>query len=247
MQATHTATNPWPIVELRQYTLHPGRRDVLIELFEREFIETQQAVGMEVIAHARDLDLPDRFVWFRGFHDMPSRAEGLQAFYSGPAWQAHREAANATMIDSDNVLLLHEARPGSGFALPPSRAALGANTRSGLLVATIYALAAPVDAAFLDFYDAQLAPAARAAGAHVLASYATEHSANNFPRLPVREGEEVFVWVASFANQAGYDAYLATLEHSPAWREVIDELTPRLRGPSEVHRLEAAARSLVRG
>lgn len=31
-----------PIVELRQYTLHPGKRDTLIELFDREFVETQE-------------------------------------------------------------------------------------------------------------------------------------------------------------------------------------------------------------
>jgi hypothetical protein len=29
-----------PITELRRYTLHPGRRDELIELFDREFVET---------------------------------------------------------------------------------------------------------------------------------------------------------------------------------------------------------------
>ena len=33
------------IAELRQYKLVPGKRDVLIELFEREFVETQEAVG----------------------------------------------------------------------------------------------------------------------------------------------------------------------------------------------------------
>ena len=32
-----------PIVELRQYTLHPGQRDVLIDLFDREFVESQEA------------------------------------------------------------------------------------------------------------------------------------------------------------------------------------------------------------
>src|SRR5437868_5726448 len=32
------------IVEIRQYTLYPGQRDVLIELFERAFIEAQEAV-----------------------------------------------------------------------------------------------------------------------------------------------------------------------------------------------------------
>src|SRR5882672_7456480 len=98
-----------PIVELRQYTLHPGKRDVLIDLFDREFVESQEALGMKVIGQFRDLDDPNRFVWLRGFRGMPSRAQVLKDFYGGPVWKAHREAASATMIDSDNVLLLHPA------------------------------------------------------------------------------------------------------------------------------------------
>ena len=42
-----------PIVELRQYTLHPGKRDVLIDLFDREFVESQEALGMKVIGQFR--------------------------------------------------------------------------------------------------------------------------------------------------------------------------------------------------
>ena len=103
------------IVELRQYTLKPGQRDVLIELFEREFIESQEAVGMQILGTFRDADNPDRFIWLRGFPDMDSRAMSLAAFYGGPVWKAHREVANATMIDSDNVLLLCPAWSGSGF------------------------------------------------------------------------------------------------------------------------------------
>src|SRR5690242_5785819 len=104
-----------PIVELRQYTLHPGARETLIELFDREFVETQEACGMKVIGQFRDLDDPDRFVWLRGFPDMPARARALAAFYGGPVWKAHRNAANATMIDSDNVLLLRPVAPDAGF------------------------------------------------------------------------------------------------------------------------------------
>ncbi|PYI99292.1 MAG: hypothetical protein DMF00_11300 [Verrucomicrobia bacterium] len=66
-----------PIVELRQYTLHPGKRDVLIDLFDREFVESQEALGMKIIGQFRDLDNPNRFVWLRGFRDMPSRAQAL--------------------------------------------------------------------------------------------------------------------------------------------------------------------------
>ena len=79
------------VVELRQYTLQPGERDVLIELFEREFVEPQEAVGMHVIGHFRDLDAPDRFVWLRGFPSMAARQDALQSFYFGPVWQRHRD------------------------------------------------------------------------------------------------------------------------------------------------------------
>ncbi|WNI33278.1 hypothetical protein [Streptomyces sp. ITFR-6] len=50
------------IVELRQYTLRPRARETLIELFEREFVIGQQAVGITVGARFRDLDDPDHFV-----------------------------------------------------------------------------------------------------------------------------------------------------------------------------------------
>ena len=49
------------VIELRDYLMQPKQRDVLIELFEREFIETQEALGMRVMAHFRDLDRPDHY------------------------------------------------------------------------------------------------------------------------------------------------------------------------------------------
>ena len=62
-----------------------------------------------MLGQFRDLDDADRFVWLRGFESMAARPAALGAFYDGPVWKAHREAANATMIDSDDVLLLQPA------------------------------------------------------------------------------------------------------------------------------------------
>ena len=106
-----------PIVELRQYTLQPGKRGDLIEIFDREFVESQEELGMRIIGQFQDLDNPNRFVWLRGFPNMPTRAEALTAFYSGPVWKANRNEANATMVDVNNVLLLRPALPTSGFQL----------------------------------------------------------------------------------------------------------------------------------
>src|SRR5438046_10581759 len=95
-----------PVVELRQYTLHPGKRDVLIELLDHEFIEPQEALGITVIGQFRDLDHQDRFVWLRGFRDMTLRAKALSDFYGGPVWIMPREASSPTMTDSECALVL---------------------------------------------------------------------------------------------------------------------------------------------
>jgi hypothetical protein len=103
------------IVELRQYTLLPGQRDVLVDLFTRHFVHSQEAVGIRVLGTYHDLDDPDRFVWFRGFPDMAARKASLAAFYiDSEAWRTHGPAANATMIDSSDVLLLRPLTPWAG-------------------------------------------------------------------------------------------------------------------------------------
>ena len=237
-----------PIVELRQYTLYPGQRDVLIDLFDREFVESQEALGMKVIGQFRDLDNPNQFVWLRGFRDMPSRAQALKDFYGGPVWNAHREAANATMIDSDNVLLLHPATPTSGFSLgSKTRSPAGSNDiRSELIVATIYYFDAPVDAGFVQFFEKTVKPAVIGSGAAVLAYFVTEHSENTFPALPTREGENVFVWFARFNDPPAYERYLAALTQSPRWRdEISKELTRRLKRTPEILKLSPTSRSLL--
>ena len=181
------------VIELRRYTLHPGRRDELIELFDREFVESQEALGMRVFGQFRDLDAPDRFVWVRGFEDMSSRVAGLTAFYSGPVWRAHGKAANATMIDSDDVLLLRPLGP--GFAVDER---LRDVEPASLVLATICHPHTPEGFAPLL---AELPALLEKAGATLLGQLETEPAANNFPALPVRTGEHVFVWLASFRDE----------------------------------------------
>lgn len=79
--------NPHAIFELRRYRLLPGRREALIRLFDSEFIEPQETLGMRVEGEFRDLDDPDCFVWVRSFEDMDARTEALASFYDGPAWK----------------------------------------------------------------------------------------------------------------------------------------------------------------
>ncbi|HEY3779344.1 MAG TPA: NIPSNAP family protein [Rhizomicrobium sp.] len=172
------------IIELRQYTLKPGARDTLIELFEREFVESQEAVGMDVIGTFRDADNPDRFAWLRGFADMESRARALATFYSGPVWKEHRGAAVATMEDTDNVLLLRPAWSGSGFSVGGTRAPCGASDLPGYcVIAAICHFDQAVPESFIESFRKLMPQHCEAAGAELIAALESESSANTYPAL----------------------------------------------------------------
>jgi hypothetical protein len=254
----------YPVVELRQYTLRPGQRDVLIDLFDREFVESQEADGMAIVGQFRDLDDPDRFTWIRGFASMPARARALASFYGGSAWKAHSARANATMIDSDNVLLLRPATARSGFpppasARPPRRQAAAGPAPAGETTAThapaapsrvlvtLYYRDRPFDQAFADFFDRQARPVLIAAGATPLACLQTEHAENTFPALPVRTGENVFAWLARFPDPARLDDHLRQIERSADWRDrVLPALSVLITGVPQQLRLAPTARSQLR-
>lgn len=220
------------IVELRQYAMKPGRRDELIELFEREFVETQEVVGMDVIGTFHDADNPDRFVWLRGYADMATRARALSAFYSGSVWKAHRDAAVATMDDTDNVLLLRPAWRGSGFQ-DGTRAPLGArDLPPDLVMATICYFDPDVPDNFVESFRGLMPSRCQAAGATLKAALVSENSANNFPLHPIREGEHVFVWFLHFPDAAAARPV-----------SLLPELAHQLCKPVEVLRLRPTARS----
>ena len=225
-----------PVLELREYTLHPGRRDELIALFEREFVESQEAAGIRLIATFRDLDDPDRFVWIRGFPDMAARADGLGTFYGGPIWKQHRDAANATLADSDDVLLLRPLGCDQGLqaALQP-RLPVGATPpHGGVFTITVCPLREPPTEALVHAFDQCVHPWWVGVGGDLLACWATEPAANNFPRLPVREGEPVLAWLTRFDDEPAQLRHAALLQASGCleraeWRALLSGEATQLR------------------
>jgi hypothetical protein len=196
------------LFEIRQYTLVPGRRDELIELFDRHFLDGQTECGIEVLGQFRVHDEPNRFFWLRSFSDAHRRTDALDAFYlKSPVWQLHKKAANATMVDSDNVLQLR--------ALDASRlldAREGIDTPARCMVAVIYHPERAVDDTFIDLFEHGIRPIATAAGADVLASFAGDATPNGFPALPVREGIETFAWFAALPSYAEFGPFLARMK-----------------------------------
>jgi quinol monooxygenase YgiN len=232
------------IVELRRYALRAGQRDTLIELFDREFVETQEAVGMCVLGQFRDLDDPDSFVWMRGFADMETRKEALESFYGGPIWKQHGPAANATMVDSDNVLLL---RPVSPLDLDRSaRPSPGTTSEArGLLAITIWPLAQAHADEVPMLFRRVFEPALRSEGIEVLATFITHRSENTFPALPVREDRVVFVWMSMFEDEADRVPPVRALQQSAVWRDARQRVAAYLVGDEEVLSLQPTPRSAI--
>jgi hypothetical protein len=155
-----------PIVELRQYTLVPGKRDVLVDLFDADLIEGQEDTGMKIIGQFCDLDDPDKFV-----------------------------------------------------------------------------LRVPADARIVEFFEDEIAPGLADIAAYTLAYLVSEPSENTFPSLPVREGENVFVWFAGFADRESYGAsHRERIEIMNAARSA-----PGIALPPHVLRLAPTSSSLLAG
>jgi hypothetical protein len=188
-----------PLVELRQYTLKPGQREALIDVFDRHLVEPQEALGMTVIGQFRDQARPDRFVWLRGFQDMESRHRALEAFYEGPVWAKHGPAANETMLAWDDVLLLRPARPETAFV---ARSASRTDDGPSMVVAGIHLLPRPADADLLERFEREVAPELNKIGVRIEGAFVTETAPNTFTRLPVREGENVLAWFGTVEGPA---------------------------------------------
>jgi NIPSNAP len=234
-----------PVVELRQYLLHRGRRDELIALFDREFVETQEAVGIRVLGQFRDVDRVNHFVWLRGFADHDTRREALTSFYGGAVWRQHAAAANGTMIDSGDV---HQLRPAS----EPEQLRVRktgdrdlAGNRGSLLIVVAHRRSG--DSAEHDrLVRAHLAPRLEAAGLRTIGVLTTDPADNAFPALPVRPSD-VLVWIAAGSNLNALDR--AAEEVALARAELADHTRNAGLGELllDVLRLEPTARSCLNG
>ena len=218
-----TGIETCPVVELRQYTLHPGTRDGFIGLFESALLDPQEDVGIRVGGLFSDRADPDRFVWMRGFAGMAARREALEAFYLGPVWQKYRDAANAAIVDSDDVLLL---RPTEPPASPPPAAARPAP--DDWVVVTTYV---GLDDETLTWLGKELPPALEDLLGMPVGAWRSHDAVNDFPRLPVRD-VTAFVWTATFAGADEADDAARALRAS-VW--CARTLRPRIVGVEEQH------------
>ena len=195
------------------------------------------------------MDEPSRFVWIRGFEDMAARRRGLDGFYGGAFWQAHRDHANAMMREHHDVHLL---RPlGSLDALTGGRSledraaeppgAVPSDT--GLVVVEVsrtepWALARLVEAC------EALQPALVAQGHRILGHFVAELTPNDYPRLPVVQDPAILVVLSAYRDLEHYAALHPDPGASgPDGRRAMQTL---LTGEVATMALRPTARSVIR-
>lgn len=208
------------VVELRQYVLHPGARDTLVQVFEDHFIEGQEQAGIRIGGLYLDEDDPDRFVWLRGFTDLDQRLDALQSFYLGPVWKEHRDVANGTMIDSDDVLLLRPTVP-RHRTLEPATSAAGRREDRVHVSACVYEADRELESWLSTEFHRTLERLLDTS----VATWRSHPGPNEFTNLPVRS-DNAFVWTASFPNRHDRERALDRLHTSIVWtREVAPVLS----------------------
>jgi hypothetical protein len=171
----------------------------------------------------------------------------LPAFYEGTTWETHKEQALATLQAWDNALQLRRTHACSGFDLPSDPPPAGVDLPpAALVVATIYSLTGPVDDNFVRFFEGHVRLAMIETGAPPIASFRTDDSENPYPRLPLRTGEHIFIWFATFEAPDEHREHVARLSESRQWRDVVaPELSRRFAAQPQQLRLEPTARSLI--
>ncbi|MBV9409848.1 MAG: NIPSNAP family protein, partial [Candidatus Eremiobacteraeota bacterium] len=83
-------------------------------------------------------------------------------------------------------------------------------------------------------------------GAPPLATFVTEYATNDFPALPVREGEHVLVRFTTFTDASTYAHHTETLAQSRRWNEAAATLARYLVAAPTDLELTPTPRSLLR-
>jgi hypothetical protein len=99
---------------------------------------------------------------------------------------------------------------------------------------TLCPLRAPATDALVHAFDQCVHPWWVGVGGDLLACWTSEPAPNNFPRLPVREGEPHLAWLTRFDDEAAQLRHAALLDASGClerseWREHLSGRATQLR------------------
>jgi hypothetical protein len=98
--------------ELRQYRLHPGKRDEWVRIMEERIIPGQTAKGAVIVGSFVAPEEDDLYVWMRRFENEEQFKAFSSAYYGSDEWKNELQPAANEMIASTSVTRI-EATPKS--------------------------------------------------------------------------------------------------------------------------------------
>jgi heme-degrading monooxygenase HmoA len=96
------------IVEMRTYTLKPGKREKFLEIFRTKSMPAHAEIGMRILGPFLSIEDPDVFFFMRGFPDLAAREPMKARFYEGELWKRELENLLMPMIEKYEVVLVDD-------------------------------------------------------------------------------------------------------------------------------------------
>ncbi len=193
------------VLELRNYLVRHGRRNEFINLFEENFVQSQNILGGYILGQYRIKGADDNFFWMRGFKDMPARYKFLNDFYFGsPDWKQHKSAANSMLLNNDNVYLL---RP-LDLEEDSNDIDFSFNTNwfgqeKGVAVVDFYTSNTKRDK-LVEFVKKKYAAILNASKIENASFWMSETTPNDFTGLPVFQDKNLLVQITFYKNELEY-------------------------------------------
>jgi hypothetical protein len=197
------------VLELRNYLVRQGQRDEFINLFEENFVQSQNTLGGYILGQYRIKGADDNFFWIRGFKDMPTRYKFLNDFYSGsPSWKQHKSAANSMLLNNDNVYLLKSLN----LKENANDVDFNFNTNwfgqeKGVAVLDFYTSNTKRDK-LIEFVKKKYAAILNASKIENASFWISETTPNDFTGLPVFQDKNLLVQITFYKNELEYQNQL---------------------------------------
>ncbi len=234
------------VIELRSYPMRPMGRDSFIDNFEAHYLEEIERFGAIVMGQFRVLGEPDRFVWFRGYPDMPARAPALKTFYAGEVWKRHGPISMALFLRPLTVRLL---RPldgtdlTAGMTLASTLSAFASGTCSvetGVVVVDIFRVAESQRRDELaSFLRGASSPALEGNGSEFRGLLVAEEQTDSWEEEVIRDDHEI-VLVTAHPDRAAVGRHAATIA------TIAGQIGEGLTGPPTSLALLPTMRSAMR-
>jgi hypothetical protein len=195
------------VLELRNYLVRQGRRDEFINLFEENFVGSQNILGACILGQYRVKGAADNFFWIRAFRDMPARYKFLNDFYFGsPAWKQHKSEANSMLLNNDNVYLLQPLNlKDSSNDAESSFNTNWFGQEKGIAVVDFY-ISNTKREKLIEFIRKKYSSILNASKIENASFWTSETTPNDFTGLPVFQDKNLLVQITFYKNESEYQS-----------------------------------------